>query len=429
MELIALADRLAAKVSAAVGRFDRTGGWELDGATSMTAWLRHRARMSGRVAASTARTARRLRHLPHTAGAWSDGTLSEAQVQAVMANVDDGSTALFAEHEGALVPTLAQLSVRETALAMQAWRARADALADHDVGAEPRLTAYLSQTLDGRWELEASLDPEGGQVVATAMRLAASPDAEAEAARSPARRRGDALVDVCRFFLDHRRRTARPATVRTSTWSSTTTTWSRATPVAGRKGAWRGPPPFRRCFATQACTASSPKAARRCWTTAPPPAPSAPTCGPRWCCATGTAAIPAVTGPRHGARPITWCPCWTAAPPVSPTWCSSAADTTTLGTAPGGPRSSNPTAPSSSPTPRGGAGRRWHLASERWQRGGPWREQPDYGRRMPLDKELLAEMKQTKAEIDRLQVRLRDLVARLQESGATTQEITQALRE
>ena len=48
---------------------------------------------------------------------------------------------------------------------------------------------------------------------------------------------------------------------------------------------------------------------------------------------------------------------------------------------------------------------------------------------MPLDEEALAELKQTKAEIDRLQVRLRDLVARLQESGMTTQEITQALRE
>ncbi len=48
---------------------------------------------------------------------------------------------------------------------------------------------------------------------------------------------------------------------------------------------------------------------------------------------------------------------------------------------------------------------------------------------MPLDEELLAELRQTKAEIDRLQVRLKDLVARLQEQGATTQEITQALRE
>lgn len=56
-----------------------------------------------------------------------------------------------------------------------------------------------------------------------------------------------------------------------------------------------------------------------------------------------------------------------------------------------------------------------------------WRA--DYLRSVPLDEELLAEMKQTKAEIDLLQAHLRELVARLQESGATTQEIAQALRE
>ena len=48
---------------------------------------------------------------------------------------------------------------------------------------------------------------------------------------------------------------------------------------------------------------------------------------------------------------------------------------------------------------------------------------------MALDEDVLAELKQTKAEIDRLQVRLKELVARLRENGATTQEITQALRE
>ncbi|MDQ3575417.1 MAG: glucosyl-3-phosphoglycerate synthase [Actinomycetota bacterium] len=47
---------------------------------------------------------------------------------------------------------------------------------------------------------------------------------------------------------------------------------------------------------------------------------------------------------------------------------------------------------------------------------------------VPLDEELLAELKQTKAEIDLLQVQLKELVARLQESGATTQEIARALR-
>ena len=41
---------------------------------------------------------------------------------------------------------------------------------------------------------------------------------------------------------------------------------------------------------------------------------------------------------------------------------------------------------------------------------------------------MLEELKQTKAEIDLLQVQLKELVNRLRESGATTEEITQALR-
>lgn len=47
---------------------------------------------------------------------------------------------------------------------------------------------------------------------------------------------------------------------------------------------------------------------------------------------------------------------------------------------------------------------------------------------MPLDEELLAELRSTKAEIDVLQERLKSLVSRLREGGATTQEIAEALR-
>ncbi len=49
-------------------------------------------------------------------------------------------------------------------------------------------------------------------------------------------------------------------------------------------------------------------------------------------------------------------------------------------------------------------------------------------RRMPVDEALLAELKRTKAEIDQLQAKLKELVGRLRESGASTQEITEALR-
>ncbi len=47
---------------------------------------------------------------------------------------------------------------------------------------------------------------------------------------------------------------------------------------------------------------------------------------------------------------------------------------------------------------------------------------------MAVDEALLAELKQTKAQIDLLQVQLKDLVNRLRVSGATTEETTQALR-
>lgn len=205
-EVLELIDRLTAKVSAAVGEFDAEGGWALEGATSAVAWLRHRAGMTSSTANNTVRTARSLRQLPVTAAAWRDGSLSGGQVQAITKNVNDRSLALFADDEASVVPALTELSVRDTATVMQMWAARAEALLDDD--GEPRLperSVYLSGTLHGRYVLDGDLDPEGGSIVATAIRLASSRDrdTEDEPWRTPARRRADALVDVCRWFLDH----------------------------------------------------------------------------------------------------------------------------------------------------------------------------------------------------------------------------------
>lgn len=51
-----------------------------------------------------------------------------------------------------------------------------------------------------------------------------------------------------------------------------------------------------------------------------------------------------------------------------------------------------------------------------------------YGAFMALDEAVLAELKTTKASIDELQQRLKDLVAQLRDQGATAQEIAEALR-
>jgi Domain of unknown function (DUF222) len=204
IEVFALVDRLNAKLLTLVGEHDAAEIWRNDGATSMTAWLRHHTRKSGRDAAACARTARRLHELPVTAAAYRDGVLGAGHVQAIVANLKDRAVGLFADHEAELVPELARLPVGETAIAMQDWARRADAvLGDDPDKPQPERSLHLSRILDGRRELSGSFDPEGGAVIATALRLASTRDVDGEPARSPAHRRGDALVDVCRWFLDH----------------------------------------------------------------------------------------------------------------------------------------------------------------------------------------------------------------------------------
>ncbi len=104
--VLGLRDRLDARISDAVAAHDHTGLWELDGATSMTAWLADRAAMPRTRAAATTSRARKLAHLPVTAGAWRDGVLSTGQVEAIAANLDPDTVAVFADHETAMVPTL-----------------------------------------------------------------------------------------------------------------------------------------------------------------------------------------------------------------------------------------------------------------------------------------------------------------------------------
>ncbi|MDP9070469.1 MAG: 13E12 repeat family protein [Actinomycetota bacterium] len=216
---VALRDRLEAKIAEAVATFDAASLWDLESATSMTAWLRHHAGMTSRDAGRTATAARRLRDLPETAAAWQAGEISSGQLHAILAGLDRRTIGLFAEHEAALVPTLVGLSVTDTARVMAYWRTHASSALDDDAEPVERERAlHLSRTLGHTWALDGVLDPEGGEVLATALRLADSPDVEAEPARTSGQRRADALIDVCRFFWTTRRTARAAATGRTSTW-------------------------------------------------------------------------------------------------------------------------------------------------------------------------------------------------------------------
>jgi hypothetical protein len=202
VDALAGLDRLQAKIAVAVGEFEHSGEWALDGATSATAWLRQNASLSSGQAAWSVRVGRRMRQFPHTAAAWADGRLSGGHVQAIVTNVADDTAPLFAEQEEALLPHLAPLSVSDAGIAMQRWREGAEDQVERTQRPERVRQLFLSKTLGGRGELRGSFDAESRSILETAMRLAATDDAAGEE-RSPAQRRADALVDVARHFLDH----------------------------------------------------------------------------------------------------------------------------------------------------------------------------------------------------------------------------------
>ncbi len=200
VEAIALRDRLDARIAEATGSFEAGGWWGVDASTSMAAWLRAHARMTRRAAQRLRSLAMRLRSLPVCAAAFADGSLSGGQIGAIVALLDDEMAEIFAQHEAELVPYLVPLSVAGVSRAMGAWVRRARP--EPTEPTEPERSLHLSQTLDDRWILDATLDPEGGAVVAAALRLA-TPDLNGDVPASIAARRADALVEVCRFFLDH----------------------------------------------------------------------------------------------------------------------------------------------------------------------------------------------------------------------------------
>ena len=203
-ELCALVSRLQARMVEAVGVCDVNGIWALDDATSMTAWLKGFGALSAATGHSVVLLARRLRQLPGVAAALTDGTLSYDQVRAMMANVEPALMDQFVEHEAYLVDAVAGLSVADVATAMRHWRVRARARLDDPAAHEPRRSLHTSRLADGALRLDGELPSADGDIVAKALTLAASPDAAGEPPRTASERRADALVDLARWFLDHR---------------------------------------------------------------------------------------------------------------------------------------------------------------------------------------------------------------------------------
>jgi len=169
--LVALDDRLHAKVLRSLAAFDAEAAWSLDGAASLGAWLKHHTDRSPGAGAGLARVAKLLARLPETTAAYDDGRLSRGQLEAITANVTMRTVDHFAEAEVELLPCLFPLPAVDAARVMQEWRTRIEALLDEKEAPDNERSLMLAATFGRRWHGTLTLDDEGGTTLDSALAL------------------------------------------------------------------------------------------------------------------------------------------------------------------------------------------------------------------------------------------------------------------
>ncbi|HEX7095748.1 MAG TPA: DUF222 domain-containing protein, partial [Acidimicrobiales bacterium] len=198
----AVLDRLEARWLGQLAAFDAAGGFAADGAVSTASWLRHHGRLAHATASRLVQRARLLARLRTTAAMLRDGALSAGQVDAIAANVPARLAGLYAQVEADLASTLVELPVADVARVMRHWAARAEATLDD--GGDPvehDRQLVLTRLLNDRLHVQGHLDdPVDAATVEHAIALARRDD---DVDVPLTRRNADALVTVCRFFLDH----------------------------------------------------------------------------------------------------------------------------------------------------------------------------------------------------------------------------------
>jgi Domain of unknown function (DUF222)/HNH endonuclease len=190
--------RMEAQRSRVIGSVHRRGAVFADGAVSTAAWLRSRLRMSDGQA--QLRAAAAVRGVPELECAYAAGQVSYAQVSVVAAVLPDIAPEVLAAGAGKL------LAEQATQLAPGPLRHVAARIRDHfdPEAAERRARQcheerWLSaaRTFDGAVAVQGVLDPDGGELLLNTL-TALMPPPVPHDPRTPAHRRADALLDLCR---------------------------------------------------------------------------------------------------------------------------------------------------------------------------------------------------------------------------------------
>jgi Domain of unknown function (DUF222) len=196
---IAIRDRFDARIAVSVGEFDAADLFDLDGDLTMQTWLRHHTRQAPVTAARETVRGRKLRRLPVLRDAVLAGRMSGGQLDVIVTQLPMRHVDLFADHERGMLRAWEALSIEDTAKAMTAWLARADALDPGQAPVEHDNEVRLVDTIDQRGDLRGSLDADLNALVKTAFEVADCGDFELTVAQ----RQAQSLGDICAHYLDN----------------------------------------------------------------------------------------------------------------------------------------------------------------------------------------------------------------------------------
>jgi hypothetical protein len=215
--LIAL-ERASARIeylkTKAVGEFDASGAWAIDGAKTAVAWLDTRCHVPKAEAWRRVRRARALPDLPVVAAAFAAGEIGAAQVDALVKERTPFTEAALAKDEALLVGYATTMKFERFCTVLAYWAEEADPLGAEASEAERkrRRAVSLSEKQNGMFYGRLTLDAESGTIVADELRrledqlfeedwaeaterLGRTPKFD-ELARTSSERSADALVEM-----------------------------------------------------------------------------------------------------------------------------------------------------------------------------------------------------------------------------------------
>src|ERR1700726_1168095 len=198
IEIRGIIDRSESVFADGVRRFDKSGEYKVDGALSLTAWLRWKCKLSGGAALERVEVARQLEKLPKTEAAFANGDLGFQHVAVLARTAEHVGAAAVRKDEANLLEAARTMDPGQFTTVAKNFEHRVDAAAalaeaNH---AYQRRYLHIGEPVDGLVRLDGVLDAEGGATLRAALQPFMKP--VTDDARTYGQRGADALMELCR---------------------------------------------------------------------------------------------------------------------------------------------------------------------------------------------------------------------------------------